>query len=195
MESLPNLSTAAIQISQSVNTEGNSCSGEGSIFISRPVLKNLRKLLEAGVGIEPLANRRHWPGMAALGVMRLNVMSLRKRSILSNVCFAAGGLFVCLVSGGFLSLSFPGGGFLPLLVLNGLLGLAAYVRTRGPSFRSIMHSTPGDWLLGIPLACCFLAGYVYHLVSLQIVSLVIAVAGQMRREFAAIRDYNASHPA
>jgi hypothetical protein len=127
--------------------------------------------------------------------MQVSAMSLRGRSILANLCFMAGGLFVCLVGGGLVSLSFPGEGFLPLLVLAGLLGLDKYVRTRHPSFDSIMHLTLGDLVFGIPLAGCFLAGYFYHVVWLQVVALVIVVAGQVCREFAAIRNYNASHPA
>jgi len=126
-------------------------------------------------------------------VMRLNLMRMRTRSILSSLFFAAGMLCVCLSREWFLSLSFPGGGFLPLLAFMGLIYFAGYIRNQPPSFRAIVHSTPADWLVGIPLAACLLAGYIYHILWLQVLVLIIVVAGQLRRDFAAIRDYDANH--
>jgi hypothetical protein len=111
-------------------------------------------------------------------------MSLQTRSILSNLCFAAGALYLCISRGG----------LLPCAVFIGLLCLSAYIRTRPPGLRSLgRRSKLVHCFLAIPLIACFWAGYFYHLVWLQVIVLLIAIFDGAHNDHLSIREYNASH--
>jgi hypothetical protein len=125
--------------------------------------------------------------------MRLSVMSMRTRSFLSNLCFALGALFVCFAWGGVLRLSFPGGGFVALLVFTAVVWLSAYIRTRPPSLRPITRATLLDWLLDIPVGGGSLVAYLYHIVWLQVLLVLVVVGYQFCRDSVSIRAHNAIH--
>ena len=114
-------------------------------------------------------------------------MTMRARSVLSNLCFALGGLFVCFSCAGVISLSFPGGGFVPLLVFTGLVWLCRYLRTEPLSFRSSTPTTLLGWFLAISVGAGFLLGYLYHLLWLQILAILAAVTCQLRRDLLVMR--------
>lgn len=117
---------------------------------------------------------------------------MRVRSTLSNLCFMAAGLFVCLVWEGLVRLSFPGAGFLPLLLFTAVVWFCGYIRARQPSLRSITSVTLVDWLLAIPLGGGLLVAFLCHMLWLQVVVLLAVFLYQMRRDFAFIRNCNAA---